>query len=311
MSPRAAAESDAEPDAALDEVAEELYGLAPEEFTAARDRRAKEARTAGDRDLATSVRALRRPSTAAWAVNQLVRRHPDVVDQLGALGSRLREAQLSLAGAELRALTTEQQKVTATVRALAEQDAAADGAPLSSSVGDQVVQTLRAALADEDAATAVRSGRLTTHLEHTGFGPVDLDGAVAVPRVRRPAPASAPAAAPEPDEGRAAREAAEREREEQRQAARREIDAAGQAAADAADALRDAESRAGDAAGAEEEAAGRVRDLEHRLQEARRERDAAAAAQRTTTADRDAAARAAREADAALQRARHRLDTLS
>ncbi len=56
----------------LEEIADELYGLPPEEFTAARDARACALR-ASDRALADAVCALRRPTTAAWLVDLLVR----------------------------------------------------------------------------------------------------------------------------------------------------------------------------------------------------------------------------------------------
>lgn len=39
----------------LDDVGQELYGLSPEEFTEARNARAKEITTAGDRELGVEV----------------------------------------------------------------------------------------------------------------------------------------------------------------------------------------------------------------------------------------------------------------
>src|SRR5690606_13878695 len=93
----------------------ELYGLPLDEFTAARDERAKELRADGERTAATAVRALRRPSTAAWAVNQLVRARREEVEQVLDLGAALREAQAALAGDELRALRKQQQQLVAAV----------------------------------------------------------------------------------------------------------------------------------------------------------------------------------------------------
>jgi hypothetical protein len=184
--------------ATLEEVAAELYGLAPEDFTATRNLRAKEARAAGDRELADRISALRRPSAAAWAVNLLVRAHPAEVEQLLRLGDALREAQEALAGDELRELNRRQHGVIAAIRRRARTVAAEAGHPLSESVGRQVEATLRAAMADPAAAAAVRSGALTTDLESTGFGSVDVDGAVAdvVLLTRRGAgvPADSPAA---------------------------------------------------------------------------------------------------------------------
>ena len=60
----------------IDDVAQELYALVPEEFTAARNARAKEAKAAGDAELAAQVQALRKPTAGAWLLNQLVRRTP-------------------------------------------------------------------------------------------------------------------------------------------------------------------------------------------------------------------------------------------
>src|SRR5947207_15901983 len=70
------------PGRSVDREIDKLYGLSPEEFTAARDGLAKELKAAGDQSGATSVKALRRPTVAAWAVNQVVRREPKGADGL-------------------------------------------------------------------------------------------------------------------------------------------------------------------------------------------------------------------------------------
>lgn len=50
----------------LDDVADELYGLDPGEFVAARSARVEAAREAGDRALATAIGKLRKPTTVGW-----------------------------------------------------------------------------------------------------------------------------------------------------------------------------------------------------------------------------------------------------
>jgi hypothetical protein len=85
----------------LGAVAVELYGLVSEEFTAARNELAK---TAGGRT-AAAIRALRKPTLAAWLANLLVRSDPDGVNALTELGDALRAAHLSADGAALRSLT--------------------------------------------------------------------------------------------------------------------------------------------------------------------------------------------------------------
>src|SRR4051794_28405384 len=71
---------------------DELFSLPPEEFTAARNALAKRVRADGDRAGADEIKALRKPSMTAWALNQLVRRQPQGVDQLLEAGRALREA---------------------------------------------------------------------------------------------------------------------------------------------------------------------------------------------------------------------------
>ena len=66
----------------VDEVADELYALAPRDFVAARDARSKEAKAAGDPDAAKQIAALRKPTVVAWVANLLVRRRADDVEPL-------------------------------------------------------------------------------------------------------------------------------------------------------------------------------------------------------------------------------------
>ena len=79
------------------EVADELYALPLDQFTPERDARAKAAK--GDKDLVAALKALRKPSLAAWVVNLLVRRETEQVDQVLAIGAALREAQEAMDGA--------------------------------------------------------------------------------------------------------------------------------------------------------------------------------------------------------------------
>lgn len=164
----------------LVEVARALYALPPEEFTAARTAGSREARAAGDRDLAAQVAALRKPSAAAWTVDRLVRTDPGRVRALLDLGRRMARAQEDLAGADLRTLGREQHRLLAEARAAVLADAAAAGRAVTDAVLGQVEQTLRAAMADAGAAAAVGTALLTTHLTSTGFEPVDVEGAVGV-----------------------------------------------------------------------------------------------------------------------------------
>lgn len=165
----------------LASVADELYSLPANEFVTARNASVKAARDAGNKDLAARIGELTKPSAAAWAVNMLVRHSADQVSELIKLGASLRKAQAELDPAQLRDLTRQRQKLVAALGTKARSVAEEFGKRPSDSAIEEVEQTLQAALADTDAAIAVQTGRLVRTLAGTGWEPVDLSGAVAVP----------------------------------------------------------------------------------------------------------------------------------
>ncbi len=174
----------------VDAVADELYGLPPAEFTAARDRRVTEARDHDDRDTAKAIAALRRPSTSAWLVNLLVRDDRNEARSFVELGRSLRQAQEQLAGEEMRALSQQRRKLVTGLTGRARRLGRAAGQQVSGEVSRQVEETLSAVLADDDAAELFVAGRLTTALRHTGMGPATAER----PTTRRePSPRAEPA----------------------------------------------------------------------------------------------------------------------
>src|SRR3954451_8937894 len=75
---------------------DELYGLALDRFIPERTALAKALRADRRRDEAADVAALRKPSVAAWAVNQLVRSQGAALHELFDAGDELRDAQAAL-----------------------------------------------------------------------------------------------------------------------------------------------------------------------------------------------------------------------
>jgi hypothetical protein len=186
-------------------IAGQLYALPFSDFVAARAAAAKDVAAAGpgskrQRSLAEEVRALPKPSVAAWAVNMLAAYSPETLRELARLGTSMRAAQSSLDAAALRSLGQERRQLLSgavkTVRAVAEQH----GRKISGTIASEVEQTLRAATADEGAAAAVQSGRLLRALSADGVDVVDLAGAVAAPAVTGAASA-APATTASPAAG--------------------------------------------------------------------------------------------------------------
>ncbi len=186
---------DSRPDPLL-EIADGLYALPLADFTPARDALVKEHKA--DKALAAGIKGLRKASLAAWVLNLLVRRDPDQVDQVLAVGAALRDAQDNLDATQLREFTKQRRQLTASVTTTARRLAREEGVRTTESVGDQVEATLTAAMLEPDAAKAVRSGLLVTSLSATGLGDLDLGGAVAVPEALGFSATARPSAAPDP-----------------------------------------------------------------------------------------------------------------
>ena len=268
-----------------DAVAEELYRLAPGDFTAERDARALDARRAGERQLAKEIKALRRPSTSAWMTNWLARECSIELGQLLELGDALRAAQHRLEGEELRRLSRRRQEVLVALSARARAAALALAVPVSEDAVRDLHDTLNAAAADPEAAAAVLSGRLTTALHHSGFG---LPGTGDQSGDPSPSPAQAtktvtsPPAQPDflPDHPgsrhRLAEASAEQERSDEREAARSALRQAESEAADVRLRLEQAGERVARAQHRHDTVAASISELEAQLEVLRREEGATA-----------------------------------
>jgi hypothetical protein len=271
--------------------ADQLYAADPAEFTDRRSDLVAQARADADQAAARAIGALRRPTRAAWVVNQLARADPDAVARLGRLGDELRAAESALDGGKLRELSQTRRKL---LGQLARQ--ALDGAGVTDppdALLQEVTGTLSAALADPEVAARVGQGQLAKSVQPAGFGfglaAGDDDG-------HDDAEPSAPPAARDRADRKqqAAQKQAEREQREQaeRERERRAID-------EAAQTLAEADRVADSAQSAEADRENTVRQLEEQLEDAQ---DALADAKRRSREARTAQ----RQARKALERLRDR-----
>ena len=221
-----------------------------------------------------SIQQLRKPAMAAWVVNMLVRHHADEMTQVLELGVSLREAQADLDGDALRELTRQRRQLIAAMTTTGRRLAVDLGEKVSDSVARQVEDTLHAAMVDEEAATAVRSGVLTEPLESTGLGTLDISEAVADgSALGRTATPATPAAAA-PSTGRADLSVVPEHEpgEDERAAARQRARAEAQAALDDARARAEkAEQKLDKATGRAEKLAARSLQLQGEMEELRRQ----------------------------------------
>jgi hypothetical protein len=207
-----------------------LYGLPLDEFTPGRDALAARLKTAGDSGEAARVKAMRKPTAPAWAVNQLARRYPKQVEVLIAASDRLRRSQQELlegapAGDLWEATLAEREAVAELIKA-AEWILTEAGLGAGRGALDRVSDTLYAAAADPSGRTLLRRGRITQEMRRAGFG--DL---ITPAPARSKTPAAKPARKGEkakPARGPTAKQLLEAERDAERavrDAARAEAEA--------------------------------------------------------------------------------------
>ncbi|MBB6566366.1 hypothetical protein HPO96_22250 [Kribbella sandramycini] len=281
----------------FEEAADALYAVPAADFIAKRNELAKQLKADGDQLGSTRLKALRKPTVAAWVANLVSRELPDDLDDLLALGEEFREATTDLDGDRLRELTPKRHQLLDKLAKAATGLSTDAGQKVSPDVAQKLRETLDAALVDPAAGDAVREGRLSSALRHVGFGVVDENGEPsnvtpisderreAARARRKPAPAE-----PAADTHRAAEERAQAEREA---AARAEAKQAFETAVEAAQA-----------------AEAHVEDLDQQLDDAR---DALSTAQQLVHqlgAQLDEARRAARDAQKESREARKRYNRL-
>jgi hypothetical protein len=157
-----------------DQEVDRLYASPPEEFIAARDELAKRLKAEGNAEEAAEVKALRRPTVAAWAANQVARQHPDQVAELLAAGAELHKAQRkALSGVKgggfREAMERRRSAVVALVKAA--ESVLREAGKGSASTVDVLQPTFEAASVDDQAGQSLKAARLERELSApSGFG---------------------------------------------------------------------------------------------------------------------------------------------
>lgn len=156
---------------ASDEDIERLYALPRDEFIPARTELARRLREAGRSDEAAEVAKLRKPTVAAWAVNQLARSEARTLGELVEAGEGLKKAQRS--GKDLRTATAARRRlIDQLVRSAAAMLKEAGHGDSPSTLQD-VAHSLEAIATDADALDQIRRGVLEKELPApAGFGEV-------------------------------------------------------------------------------------------------------------------------------------------
>jgi hypothetical protein len=141
-----------------------LYGLPLDDFTSARNEAVKQAR-AQDPRAADILANARKPTRAAWVVNQLARRESKQVQALLRTGDRLRATSSPQA---LRKATRDQREALDRLM----RSVRSHFGQLSETAIDQVRETLQAATIDDEARGLLERGQFTKAQQAVGFIPL-------------------------------------------------------------------------------------------------------------------------------------------
>jgi len=277
---------------------DKLYQAPLAEFTAARNALAARIKAAHGADAAAHVKALGKPSIAAWTLNQLYWRHQAEFMALLMAGDALRLAQqqrLGGADVDLAPPTRSRQAAMDTLLALATDILKEGGHAPSPDMRQRLLGSLDALAAYGTGALAPKAGRLTEDVPAPGFA--------ALAGMALPAPASDGAAPADPGRGSARPEPVKlsvvaRRSKEKAQAALQQAEAAlAEAKAEAA--------RAAEALSRSEAGWQAARD---RLLEAQKAVGAATTGEQTARADREERRRDSTRAGIGVRDAERRVD---
>jgi hypothetical protein len=204
------------PDGVPPDALDGLYRGPLEDFTADRNELAKSLRSDGDAAAADWVKALSKPTRAAWLVNQLAARKADEVAGLLEVGRELRAAQEEmLAGstdrAKLREAARREQETVDSLLSTAE---AIGREQVGGQILTRVGETLQAAATDPELAEAIERGRLTREQRAASIGLVG------------PATPASPATRKKVKDREAAERRTRQQQAKRRQAAERKLAAA-------------------------------------------------------------------------------------
>src|SRR5436190_6401472 len=233
----------------IDAATTDLYRLPRDEFTSARDGLARRLRRENKHTQADEVKALRKPTAAAWLVNQLSHQATADLKKLLSAGERMRKARTAT---EMRKAALAERDAIAKLLARAERIAG----PQSATTSERVRETLHAAAGDVEVGRLVASGRLDKERQLVGFGgagPLTDDGEGAAEAAKRTGAAGPRAATKRRDE--------DRRRRREHEAARRKLERAEQAHARAVAEAERAQAELKRAAAELADAKARERDL--------------------------------------------------
>ena len=177
-----------------------LFAVPLKGFIEERRRVVGELKAAGQAQQAKEVDRIAKPTVSAWATNQLVRRDPKLIEELGQVAASLRNVQLGGGGnkdgdSRYGDAVAKQREILKRLRTDAEDVLTSSEHAPSPQVVERIIRNLREGVADETTRDRVQRGRLTEDLEAVDFAALVAEvGTTVSGGGRTPARAKEPAA---------------------------------------------------------------------------------------------------------------------
>ncbi|HET6283816.1 MAG TPA: hypothetical protein VFH73_22875 [Polyangia bacterium] len=151
-----------------------LFSVPLKGFIEERRRVVGELKAAGQAQQAKEVDKIAKPTVSAWATNQLARRDPKLIEELGQVAASLRDVQLGGGGnkdgdSRYGDAVARQREILKKLRTDAEEVLTSSGHAPSPQVVERTIRNLREGVADETTRDTVARGRLTEDLEAVDF----------------------------------------------------------------------------------------------------------------------------------------------
>jgi hypothetical protein len=202
-----------------------LYEAPFDAFVSRRREMAAALRASGDVAASRLVLAASKPSRTAWAMNQVARRRPELVQATFEAWAKAAAAQTSGQGEDLRATARAYRDRLADLVQAAGDAVREDGGELTVAQGRRISATVQAVASADEATSreALVAGRLVADIDADDpFGGLELGAAHARPRVAPPARDDLAARRKVAEAGRTRDREQARDREQEKQARERE-----------------------------------------------------------------------------------------
>jgi hypothetical protein len=200
--------------------ADPLFSVPLSEFVTARDRLARDLKKAGRSEDASAVKALPKPTSSAWALNQTARKSPEVMARFLAASDALERAQTAGGKAAYQEALADQRKSLEDLIAATGDALTAAGVKPTRAVLERMANDLRWGALDPGTRRLLEAGRLLKDVAAPDFSA--LVERMGSPGKRPPEPPAARRGAPKPDGHDAAQDAAARKAQQRLSAAQDE-----------------------------------------------------------------------------------------